>query len=82
MPRFIDHRSHLAGLATGLIGAVLLLAATSRPGVAERLVPDPDNCGQGRASMCRLVETCEPKGFEANGTCRWIYTASKYYWRA
>lgn len=82
MQNVMKSTSPLTGIAAGLIGALLLLMVTSRPGAAERQDPDPDNCGQGRASMCRLVETCEPKGFEANGTCKWIYTAKKSYWRS
>lgn len=74
--------TQFTGVVTGIVGAVALLTITARPGIAEKLGPDPDSCGQGRASLCRLVETCEPKGFEVNGTCRWIYTASRYYWRS
>lgn len=77
MPHALSFRSHLAGVTLGLIGAIVLLALLPRPGMAEK---EPTFCGAGRASVCKLVETCEPKGFEANGTCKWIYTASRSYW--
>lgn len=81
MQTILTRRSHLAAITTGLIGAVILLTMTSRTGMAEKAIPDPDKCGAGYASLCKLVETCTPKGFEANGTCKWIYTAAKSYWK-
>ncbi len=79
MPTVLRRNSQLLGTTLGIAGAIVLLALTSRAGMAEK--QQADNCDNGYASLCRLVETCTPKGFEANGTCRWIYTASRYYWR-
>jgi hypothetical protein len=68
-----------AALVAGTAGAILVLALTARPSVAEKAVAD--DCANHTSSVCRLVETCSPKGFEDNGTCKWIYTASRSYWK-
>jgi hypothetical protein len=70
----------MAGVLMGLAGAFILLTLTSQAGAAEK-AGDQDNCDSGNASLCRTIETCTPKGFEDNGTCKWIYTKRSFYWR-
>jgi hypothetical protein len=63
-------------IALGVIGTLVLLGAVSRPGQAEKAV----DCLNQTSSLCQTVERCSG-GFEANGSCPWIYTISRYYWR-
>jgi hypothetical protein len=64
------------------LGAILagsaLLVLTARDGNAERA----KQCANNTSSLCQQIERCEPVGFDSNGTCRWIYSISRYYWRA
>jgi hypothetical protein len=81
MRRILHQHAQFAGLTAGILGALVLLTLTSHPAAAKKADPDPDTCGQGLGSLCRNVETCTPKGFEDNGTCKWTYTSTKTYWR-
>ena len=67
--------SNLAPVLLGSLGALVLLALTSRPGMAAK----QDPCGNQTQSLCRTVERCSG-GFESNGTCRWDYSIRRYYW--
>lgn len=71
-------RPNLLALAIGSTGGFLLLALVARPGAAEK---QQDDCRNHKDAVCRMVETCTPKGFENNGTCKWNYTASRSYWK-
>lgn len=67
------------GLVLGAILATLaLLLFTSREGHAERAT----QCTNNTSSLCQQIERCEPVGFESNGSCRWILSTTRYYWRA
>ncbi len=72
-------RRRTAAFALGCVGALLLLTLVSRPGAAEK--QHVDDCLSANDSVCRMVETCVPHGFEANGTCKWNYTVSRSYWK-
>jgi hypothetical protein len=63
-------------IALGLLGTLVLLGAVSRPGRAQKAA----DCLNQTTSLCQTVERCSG-GFEANGSCNWIYTISRYYWR-
>ena len=76
--RHLTASRHAAFIA-GCAGALLLLTLVARRGVAEK--QQADECYNHNSSLCRLVETCTPKGFEDNGSCKWNYTASRYYWK-
>jgi hypothetical protein len=71
-------RPLLSGAATaaGLLIALGLLALTSTPSQAAM----EEDCRNQTTSLCRTVERCSG-GFEQNGTCRWIYTVQRYYWK-
>jgi hypothetical protein len=56
--------------------SLLLLAAVSRPGRAQKST----DCKNQITAVCQTVERCSG-GFEANGSCRWMYSISYYYWR-
>jgi hypothetical protein len=71
--------NRFTALLLGLATTLLLLLITARKGVAEKA--KADDCLNQNSSVCRMVETCTPKGFEANGTCNWVYTVSRYYWK-
>lgn len=72
-------RPNIPALAIGCAGALLLLTLVSRSGSAEK--QPAEDCLNAKDSVCRMVESCTPKGFEANGTCAWTYTVSRSYWK-
>jgi hypothetical protein len=62
--------------AAGFLAAIGLLALATEAGHAEKA----KECTNHTTSLCEQVERCTPNGFEANGTCHWIYTIQRYYW--
>ncbi len=70
-------RRRQGGIALGAIATLTLLALFSRPARAAKLDPE---CLNQNASLCQQIEKCSG-GFEPNGTCKWIYTVTRYYWR-
>jgi hypothetical protein len=68
----------LGAVLAGFLAAAALLLLSTREGNAERA----KQCSNNTSSLCQQIERCEPVGFEANGSCRWIYSISRYYWRA
>lgn len=70
----------LTALVAGCGAALVLLTVSAQRGAAEK-APAEEDCLNRRDSVCRMVETCTPKGFEANGTCQWNYTVSRSYWK-
>jgi hypothetical protein len=72
-------RPNTTALAVGCAGALLLLTLVSRSGAAEK--QPADDCLNHKDAVCRMVESCTPKGFETNGTCAWTYTVSRSYWK-
>lgn len=70
----------LRAFRTATVGALAtlgLLAIGTRPAKAAKLNPD---CYNTNPALCEQVEKCSG-GFEPNGTCKWIYTVTRYYWR-
>ena len=63
-------------VAVTLLATPVLLGALARPGRAEKST----DCRNQTTSLCQTVERCSG-GFEANGSCQWIYTISYYYWK-
>lgn len=63
-------------LAMTVLATLALLGALSRPGRAEKSA----DCLNHTTSVCQTVERCSG-GFEANGSCQWLYTISYYYWK-
>lgn len=63
-------------VALGLVATLVLLALGSRPASAAKST----DCQNVTEALCQTVERCSG-GFEANGSCKWIYTISRYYWR-
>jgi hypothetical protein len=63
-------------VALGLVATLVLLAVGSRPARAAKST----DCLNVTSALCQTVERCSA-GFEANGSCKWIYTISRYYWR-
>ena len=63
-------------IAIGVLATSVLLTLVSRPARAAKL----SECLNQTTSLCQTVERCSG-GFEANGSCRWIYTVSRYYWK-
>lgn len=60
----------------GAVAALALLTLLTRPARAEK----SRDCLNQNTSVCQTVERCSG-GFEANGTCKWIYTVTRYYWK-
>jgi hypothetical protein len=75
MTRIIEPRI-LATLAVGFLAVIGLLTLVPRPGHAEKAT----ECRSQNTSVCETVERCTPRGFEANGACRWNYSISRSYW--
>ena len=63
-------------LGIGLVATLALLALVSRPAAAAK----SSDCLNQNTSACQTIERCSG-GFETNGTCRWIYTVTRYYWK-
>lgn len=66
----------LFGLGTAL--TLLFLGLIPRPANAAKTVPE--ECYNNTTVLCQKIETCSG-GFEPNGTCNWIYTVTRYYWK-
>lgn len=66
----------LFGLST--LATLLLLGTVQRTASAEKA--NPEECYNNTQALCQKIETCSG-GFEANGTCKWIYTVTRYYWK-
>ncbi len=66
----------LKGAGTGLVFTLGLLILVNRPVKAEKA----PQCLNQNTSVCEMVERCSG-GFESNGTCKWTYTVTRYYWR-
>lgn len=64
------------GAGIGLAITLGLLILVNRPVKAEKA----PQCMNQNTSVCETVERCSG-GFEANGTCKWIYTITRYYWK-
>lgn len=63
-------------LGLGALATLALLGALNRPAQAEK----SQDCYNNTTSVCQTVETCSG-GFEPNGTCKWVYTIKRYYWK-
>ena len=63
-------------IALGALATSILGAAVSRPARAEK----SSECYNHTAVLCQTIERCSG-GFETNGTCKWIYTITRTYWR-
>jgi hypothetical protein len=60
----------------GLLSTLILLALVSKPAAAAKTT----DCMNQSTAVCQIVERCSG-GFETNGTCKWIYTVNRYYWK-
>jgi hypothetical protein len=74
MRRIMPSPTRVFGL--GAAATLGLLGVLSRPARAEKVT----DCLNQSTSVCQMVETCSG-GFEPNGTCKYIYTVTRYYWK-
>lgn len=74
MTRSIRRRT--GRVVLGAMAGLTLLALLNRPVRAAKVDPE---CLNQNASLCQQIERCSG-GFEANGTCKWILTTTRYYW--
>jgi hypothetical protein len=70
----VSHPSR--GLIFGAAAALILLTAVNRPARAAKAT----ECLNQSSAVCQVVERCSG-GFEQNGSCKWIYTVNRYYWK-
>lgn len=62
--------------AVGFVATLALITVATRPAKAAKL----EDCMSQNPALCQVIERCSG-GFEANGTCKWIYTVSRKYWK-
>lgn len=63
-------------IALGAAATSILVAAVSRPAGAEKAL----ECYNQSTAVCQTIERCSG-GFEWNGTCKWILTVTRSYWK-
>ena len=74
MRHFVPSPSRALGL--GAMATLVLLGVLNRPARAEKST----DCQNNTTALCQQVETCSG-GFEPNGSCKYLYIVTRYYWK-